>query len=58
MRGVHSNYKRSRQFISWGAQNGIPYDHRLKIKPGVENTSSFKENSGPDYDDMCAYKIG
>ena len=21
-------------------------------------TSKFKENSGPDYDDMCAYKIG
>ena len=56
MRGVHSNYKRSRQFISWGTQNGIPYDHRLKIKPDI--TSKFKENSGPDYDDMCAYKVG
>ena len=58
MRGVNSKYKRNRQFISWGTQNGIPYDHRLEIKPDIENISEFKENSGPDYDDMCAYKIG
>ena len=46
------------QFIAWGSETGRPYDHRVQQRQNSTSNLDSNQNSTPDYDDMCAYRLG